>query len=243
MTSPDESNVFQEFKQHYANDRGGGPADAEEAFMKRLLPRVARLARQQLTNDVRRLFDTNDITSTVMRKVVGAVRGGAIRLETEGQFMSLLATMTKQAIVDKHDYLTRLMRQQSQCVSLHGFGGQADDSGAADWDLAASDDVRRQGMADGAVNPVDEMILAEKTQALNALCATIRRLIGNAEDWALFRMRFLEERRWGEIARELDILDDEGAPSADGARMRLARKLDMLRPKLREYEDWLGKRP
>lgn len=243
MADEEETTVFREFKQRYSSAGGLGPTEAEEAFMKRIAPRVARMARQQLTSDVRKVFDTNDITSTVMRRVVGCVRSGTLSLDSEGQFMSMLSVMTKRAIIDKHDYLSSLIRDQSRNVSMNAGGGNAEGTDATGWDLTAADDARRSQTSAPQSSPIDNVLLAEKTRALNELCSAIRKYIGSRDDWEMFRLRFLEETPWAVIAEKLDIHDADGQPSPDAARMRMMRQLDKLRPKLREYEQWLSQRP
>lgn len=243
MAKQEDTTVFREFKLRYSSDGGQSPTEAEEAFMERIAPRVARMARQQLTSDVRKAFDTSDITSTVMRRVVGCVRSGTLSLDSEGQFMSMLSVMTRHAIIDKHDYLSSLIRDQSRNVSMSSGGGGTEGADTTGWDLTESDDARRTQSAAPPSTPIDNVLLAEKTRALNELCGAIRKYIGNRDDWELFRMRFLEETPWAVIAEELEIHDDNGQPSPDAARMRMMRQLDKLRPKLREYEQWLSQRP
>ena len=245
--NPQDSSVFREFKNQYGTTDGLQPPESEEAFMQRIVPRVRRMARTQLTNDVRRMFDSNDISSSVMRKVVGCVRTGSLTLESEGQFMSMLNLLTKRTIIDKHDYLSSLMRDQSRTVSADATSSGVD-CDTTGWALTESDGDRKDGKA-ARLTPVDEAILAEKTLALNALCETIRNCVGNKRDWEFFRMRFLEEKSWKEIADAMGI--DEEAESAEGkkkspadtARMRMVRLVEKIRPMLTKYEEWLDNRP
>lgn len=243
-TVPQDSSVFREFKNQYGKN-ASQPPESEDAFMQRLIPRVRRMARTQLTNDVRRMFDSNDISSSVMRKVVGCVRSGSLTLESEGQFMSMLSLLTKRTIIDKHDYLSRLVRDQSRTVSVDaaGSGSDCDTTG---WDLTQEDGDRKDGKSP-RLTPVDEAILAEKTLALNALCETIRNCVGNKRDWEFFRMRFLEEMTWKQIAEAMGIpegdVDGKKKSPADTARMRMVRLIEKIRPMLKKYEDWLDSRP
>ena len=244
-STPEDSTVFREFRAQYSGGDGTTSPESEDVFMRRLMPRVRNMARTQLTNDVRRMFDTNDISSSVMRKVVGCVRSGKLSLESEGQFMSMLNLLTKRTIIDKHDYLSSLMRDQSRTVSADAVSGgsECDTTG---WDLTEADGDRKDGRAP-RMTPVDEAILAEKTLALNALCETIRNCVGNKRDWEFFRMRFLEEKSWQEIADAMGIAD-EGADGkktspSDTARMRMVRLVEKIRPLLKKYEEWLDNRP
>jgi RNA polymerase sigma factor (sigma-70 family) len=235
MEQPDDSTVFREFKERYQSNRVNPPTEAEEAFLARMVPSLARMARSKLTNDVRRLFDTNDITSTVMRRVIGRVRAGKLKLETEGQFKSLLSTMTKHVISDKHDYLHGLLRDQTRNLSLN-MSTRDDETGSAAWDLTAEDDLRTGNTSSHDAQPIDDMILAEKIQSLNELCSVIRKYLGSPDDWELFRLRFFEELSWQSIGQELGI-------TADAARMRMKRNIEDLRPKLQQFEKWLSEKP
>ncbi len=235
------NSVFSDFKRHFEQQGGKTPSEAEEAFMARIAPKVHKIARGALTREVRRAFDSNDITSTVLRRIVGCVRQGTIRLETEGQFMSLLKTMTKHAIVDKHNYLHSLLRSQDRQRSVDQPTQPSEDQYSG-WDLTESDDVRRRHADVVPATPVDEVLFAEKTQALNELCAAVRAQL-QADEWHLFKLRFLDETLWKEIAREMGIVDEDGKPSPDAARMRVNRIIQDLRPKLQKYEQWLRQRP
>ncbi len=234
------SEVFQQFKQRMDSGGGGSPTHEEEAFMQQIARRVRNMARRQLTNDVRRAFDTSDITSTVMRRLVGCVRHGTLSISTEGEFMSLLGVMTKNAVIEKHAYLHSLLRDQSRNQSLHQSAKT--DSAAAGLDLTAADDERRRLAGTVTASPVDDVLLTEKMQALNNLCDAVRTQL-QPDEWHLFKRRFMEEAPWAVIADELGICDRTGKPSADAARMRTTRLLDELRPKLARYQQWLQSRP
>ena len=225
-----EDSVFREFKKHYSDHGGSAGSDAEEQFIQRLVPRVSRMARKQLSDDVRRSFDTNDITSTVLRRVVNRVRNGKIQIESEGQFMSLLNSMTRNAIVDKFKYLNGLLRDQSRNRSIDQAIDHGNEEGR--WELSSSDD--RRGSEE--TSPVDDVLLAERTQALNKLCSNVRSQL-EPKDWHFFKRRFLDDASWATIAEEL------GLNSADAARVKCKRLVETLRDKLRDYEQWLAEKP
>ncbi|MEM7453364.1 MAG: sigma-70 family RNA polymerase sigma factor [Planctomycetota bacterium] len=232
MTGKEDS-VFQEFKKHYTDHGGSTGSNAEEEFIQRLVPRVSRMARKQLSDDVRRAFDTNDITSTVLRRVVSRVRSGKIRLESEGQFMSLLKSMTRNAIVDKFKYLNSLLRDHNRNRSMDQAA--SNDNEESKWDLSSADD-HRDAYDSEPLTPVDDVLLAERTQALNELCNNVRKQL-EPKEWHFFKRRFIEEATWSSVA------DEHGLSSADAARMKGKRLIEALREKLREYEEWLADRP
>lgn len=231
MENADDSTVFLAFKDRYQNNPRG-PNEAENAFFSRIMPSIARMARRELTNDVRRLFDTNDITGTVLRRVVRSMRDGKITLESEGQFKALLSTTTKHAIKDKHDYLHAFLRDQSRTVSVHSSPSSGEGGSQASWDLTAEDDERSGMVSSGNSEPIDELLLAEKIKSLNQLCAAIRKHLGSPDDWELFRLRFFEELSWTEIGQELDM-------TPDAARIRMGRNMQALRSKLKDYKKLL----
>jgi RNA polymerase sigma factor (sigma-70 family) len=233
MDQDAESAVFLEFKQRYQQDHRT-PNEAEEAFFIRMAPSIARMARNKLTHDVRRLFDTNDITSTVMRRIVSQMRSGQLKLESEGQFKAFISTMTKRAIIDKYDYLHGLLRDQSRNVSLDNVAGGSES--LANWDLTAQDDHRYASESTGATEPIDDLILAEKIKSLNELCAAVRKYLGSPDDWELFRLRFFEELTWQQIGEQLGV-------TPDSARVRMTRNIERLRPKIQQFREWLDQQP
>jgi hypothetical protein len=236
QTEQDTSAVFLQFKQRISSQGGDSQSQEEESFMRQIAPRVRNMARRLLTNDVRKAFDSSDITSTVMRRLVGGIREGKLAVSTEGEFMSLLGMMTKNAVVDKHAYLHKLVRDQSRNHSLDQLA--ADDPTADRVDLTATDDQRRWQAGTEAATPVDAVLLAERLQALNDLCDAVRAQL-QPDEWFLFKRRFLEDAPWSVIAEELCISDSLGKPSADAARMRATRLLAELRSKLARYKVWL----
>lgn len=241
MTSQEahhDDGIFAEFKRHIEDAGGSQPSRAEDAFISKIVPKVHRMARNALTNEVRRLFDSNDITSTVLRSLVEQVRKGRLRVETEGQFMSLLGTMTKRAVIEKHRYLNALLRRDDRTLSLEQANSENDD--IAMFDLSAADD----GLREDELLPIDEMILAESLRETDRLCRIVRNECGlQPDEWLLFKFRVLDEKSWETIAHELRLFGNDGRPSENKARMKFNRLIAKLRERLYQYETWLKTKP
>lgn len=222
MSTNEEKSVFTEFQSQIATGENVAGSKQEEAFMQRMAPHVQNMARRRLTTAVRKIFDSNDITSTVMRRLVGTVRKGQLNLSTEGEFMSMLDVMTQRAVIEKHQYLHALLRDQSRNQSADASD---DDSGS--WDLMDGDDRRPHLTGNTTSSPVDAVILAERLEALNGLLDAIRARLA-PDDWYLFRRRLIDEAPWSVIAEEMGVTED-------AARMRLARILVKLRDDLSDF--------
>jgi RNA polymerase sigma factor (sigma-70 family) len=225
-----DSTIFLEFKQRYQQSDSTS-IEAEEAFITRMAPAISRVASSKLTNDVRRLFDTNDITNTVMRRVVSHLRSGQITLDSESQFHALLGTITKCAIIDKHDYLHRLLGAYSRQACQEFMPGDTSTKSTS-WDLIAKDEGSFEKAGITTVAPIDDFILAKKIKSLNELCGLVRKHLGSPDDWELFRLRFFEELPWQQIAEHLGT-------TPDAAWERMIRNIEQLRPKIQHYNRWL----
>jgi RNA polymerase sigma factor (sigma-70 family) len=225
-----DSTIFREFKQRYQQN-DSIPIEADEAFITRMAPAISRVASSKLTNDVRRLFDTNDITNTVMRRVVSHLRSGQISLDSESQFNTLLGTITKCAIIDKHDYLHRLLGAYSR-QACKEFMPSDSCTNATGLSLIAKDEDCSEKAGLTASEPIDDSILAKKIKSLNELCGLVRKNLGSPDDWELFRLRFFEELTWQQIAEHLET-------TPDAAWERMIRNIEQLRPKIQHYNQWL----
>lgn len=233
-----DDGIFAEFKRHIEDSGGSEPSCAEDAFISKLVPKVHRMARAALTNEVRRLFDSNDITNTVLRSLVQQVRNGRLRVETEGQFMSLLGTMTKRAVIEKHRYLNALLRRSDHTLSLDQANLENED--IALFDLSPAED----GLRDDELLPVDELILAESMRETDKLCRIVRDECGlQPDEWLLFKFRILDEKSWETIAHDLRLHGNDGRPSENRARMKFNRMVAELRTRLTKYEAWLKDKP
>lgn len=86
----------------------GGDRHAAAEFVARCGDRLRRRVRSKLSKPMQRLFDSQDILSTVARRLDGFVREGRVRAETEPQFWSLLHTISDNALIDKARVIRRL---------------------------------------------------------------------------------------------------------------------------------------
>jgi DNA-directed RNA polymerase specialized sigma24 family protein len=81
-------------------------------------PAVRRRIRGKLSPRLRRLFDSEDILSTVLRRLDAYVQTGQMRIEGEPQFMQLLRQISEAAVVDKARVLRRLERVEGADAPL-----------------------------------------------------------------------------------------------------------------------------
>lgn len=108
-----------------------GDREAAAEFVTRYGPRIRRRIRGKLSPSMRRLFDSQDILSTVGRRLDMYVRSGRLEASGEAQLWALVMKMALNAVVDKarvykrlqsvegedapfaHDLLLRLQRVES----------------------------------------------------------------------------------------------------------------------------------
>ena len=85
-----------------------GDRGAAAQFMDRFAPRIRRRVRGRLRPAMRRLFDSQEILSTLARRLDLFVLGGKLTAASEAQLWSLVFTMAQNAVVDKARLFSRL---------------------------------------------------------------------------------------------------------------------------------------
>lgn len=85
-----------------------GERAAAAEFVLRYESRIRRRIRSKLGPDIRRLFDSLDIVSTIGRRLDLYVMTGQLRVASEGQCLSLLFRMADRALIDKARVVRRL---------------------------------------------------------------------------------------------------------------------------------------
>ncbi len=96
-----------------------GDREAAAEFVERYWPRVRRRIRRRLGRQMRRLYDSDDIFSTVNRRFDQMVDAQKVRAVSEQELMSLVQRIVNGAVADKaRDFarLTRAERADSEYV-------------------------------------------------------------------------------------------------------------------------------
>jgi hypothetical protein len=92
----------------------GGDRAAAAVFITRYGDRVRRRVRGKLNPAMRRVFDSQEILSTVGRRLDSYVRSGQLEADTVGQLWALVFRMTENAVVDKGRIFQRLRRTEGE---------------------------------------------------------------------------------------------------------------------------------
>lgn len=95
-----------------------GQRDAAAQLALEYGPAVRRRIRGKLSPRLRRLFDSEDILATVLRRLDGYVASGAMRVVSEQQFIQLLGRISEAAVIDKARLLERLDRVEGKDAPL-----------------------------------------------------------------------------------------------------------------------------
>ena len=139
-----------------------GDRRAAAVFVLEYGPRVRRRLRGKLSRAMRRVFDSQDLMSTLARRLDAFVLAGRLRATTEGQFWSLVFQMAEHALIDKARVLRRLRAAEGEDGPLAralearvrgagtegravggggGGGGEVDEDSGAALELAATFDM------------------------------------------------------------------------------------------------------
>lgn len=89
-----------------------GDREAAALFMDRFEPRVRRRIRRRLNRVVRRLFDSQDLLSTVCRRLDRYVRSGRLTATTEAELWSFVNRVVENAFIDKSRAYDRMRRSE-----------------------------------------------------------------------------------------------------------------------------------
>ena len=85
-----------------------GDRDAAAAFLDRYGPLVRRRVRGKLGQQMRRVFDSQDLWSTLARRFDRFVQSANVSAESEAELVSLLHRMIDSAVVDKFRAFSRM---------------------------------------------------------------------------------------------------------------------------------------
>jgi DNA-directed RNA polymerase specialized sigma24 family protein len=134
----------------------GGDREAAADFVRRFEPLLRRRIRSRIGRAVRRVFDSEDIFSTVCRRLDEFVLSGSVRATTVPEMLSLIQAIAQRSVIDKARIVERLMRVEAEDGPLAYEILQHAGSGA-------QSDVQFQGSierwAGHLDNPMDRLIL------------------------------------------------------------------------------------
>lgn len=118
-----------------------GDREAAAELMQRYGPILRRRFRHKLGRSLRRLFDSQELSSTVARRFDQFVRSGKVRAETPGQLVALLEQIANNALARKIRVMEHLRRVESAedsplASALLDRLRTADESGPEEAELA-----------------------------------------------------------------------------------------------------------
>lgn len=98
-----------------------GDREAAATFIQQYGPMVRRRVRGKLGAAMRRLFDSQDILSTVSRRLDRYVHSGRVRAVTEAELWKLVFRMVDAALIDKVRLVKRLQRTERDDSEFAGI--------------------------------------------------------------------------------------------------------------------------
>ncbi|MEM7229340.1 MAG: hypothetical protein AAF432_11060 [Planctomycetota bacterium] len=93
-----------------------GDRDAAAHFLDRYRSRIEHRIRWKLAPDMRRIFDSQEILSTVGRRLDLYVREGKLRATNAGELHNYIFTIAESALLDKARQFRRVQRVETQGV-------------------------------------------------------------------------------------------------------------------------------
>ncbi|MCP3905102.1 MAG: hypothetical protein GY715_15870 [Planctomycetes bacterium] len=92
--------------------------EAAAAFLQEYGPRIRRRIRGKLSPAMRRLYDSQDILSTISRRLDMYVRSGKLEAISEPQLWALVFRMADHAVIDKARVFARLQQVEDEDGAL-----------------------------------------------------------------------------------------------------------------------------
>jgi DNA-directed RNA polymerase specialized sigma24 family protein len=175
-----------------------GDREASAVFVERYGELIRLRVRDKIGSSVRRVLDSEDVLSTVARRLDGIVHDGRLRAETQGELWALVASIAHHAVLENVRTVRRDRDAAAGVVaerSGHGWASDETDLGVED-----AGEVAERAM-DLVHNETDRGILwlwlrdRRHTQIARSMGATP----------AAVRMR------WGRIKRTLRALPERSA--------------------------------
>jgi RNA polymerase sigma factor (sigma-70 family) len=180
-----------------------GDEQAAAELVQRYEPAIRRAARVRLMDTrLNRLLDSMDICQSVLASFFVRTALGQFELETPAQLLKLLATMTRNKLVNQARGL-RAARRDVRRVEAHGEAGAGDSSSAGD---------NMEGLAGSGPTP------SRVVSARELLEEARQRFV--PEEFALLERR-QQGYGWAEIAAEQ-------GKSPEAVRKRLERAIDRV---------------
>ena len=91
-----------------------GDRDAASEFMRLYGDRIRRRVRGKMNTPMRRLFDSQEIMSTIGRRLDRFVHSGTLSARDEAEFWGFVVNLARRAVVDKARLFARLQRVESE---------------------------------------------------------------------------------------------------------------------------------
>jgi len=145
----------------------------ESTILGNYLPKLIRLAEKNLSPQLRRKVDENDIGGTVMRTIIRQAREGRLTIEESEDFWKLLVAVTLNKVRKKARYWKQQKRSISREQELAADGPRMEDI-AVDLSTPLADPTDDEGQAfavileklSGNLDETCQTVLAMKMEGL-----------------------------------------------------------------------------
>jgi len=122
----------------------------ESTILSNYLPKIIRLAERNLSPQLLRKVDENDIGGTVMRTIIRKAREGVLTIEESRDFWSLLVAITLNKVRKKARYWKQQKRSISREQELAADGPRMEDI-AIDLSNSLTEPTDQEGEAFAAI--------------------------------------------------------------------------------------------
>lgn len=119
LSAPDQPTDARRMAELLCSVRSGN-REATAEFINRFGARIRRRVRGKLSPAMRRLFDSQEILSTVARRLDKLVASGRLQAANDGQLWSLVFTIAENSLIEKARVFRVLERKEGEDSEIAG---------------------------------------------------------------------------------------------------------------------------
>lgn len=155
---------------------GQGEREAAAEFVHRYGPQIRRRVRGKLRTSMRRLFDSQDILSTLSRRLDSYVHRGLFEPRSEEELWGLVFTIAEHSVVEKARIWQALSEKEGERSGLAGEAAGRFDRAARGSGVVVADDDEFEGLLESVPQELDRQIA--RLWAMNHSSETIANELG-----------------------------------------------------------------
>ncbi|MDP1661419.1 MAG: ECF-type sigma factor [Phycisphaerales bacterium] len=179
---------------------GAGEREAAAEFVQRYGPQIRRRVRGKLRTSMRRLFDSQDILSTLSRRLDSYVHRGLFEPRSEEELWGLVFMIAEHSVVEKARIWQALSEKEGEQSGLAGEAAGRFDRAARGTGVVLAEEDEFEGLLESVPHELDRQIA--RLWAMNLSSEAIATELGLTVDVVRTRWRRTRDQLRFHFAQE-----------------------------------------